>query len=101
LRVYQECMDAMGWRPVEVRSSTDKNKLYVVHVNPWGDTPENICECKAYLFRGQCRHQSEALKHICVWREGDEPGQTESQFRNNMCPSCGGRTRNQVEWSDD
>lgn len=90
----QECRSLDGWQPVEVKSSKDPDSSYVVMLNPWGSYEDNICECKGYQFRGQCRHQHIALGQICGWRE--EPGeavQTDEQRANKVCPKCKNKTR--------
>jgi hypothetical protein len=89
---YQVCLTGEGWQPVKVASSDGKS-FYIVLVNPWGVEHENVCECKGYMHRGQCRHQLEASDRICAWEEGDNEIQTDAQQRDKICPRCGGPTK--------
>ena len=94
---YQECRSNEGWQPVKVLSSK-QDTFYVVLVNPWGILEENICECKGYVYRGQCRHQGEAHQKVCKWNDQDGPEvQTEEQEDNKVCPRCGGPTKTAIE----
>lgn len=83
-----------GWFPVPVASSSSPEVQYVVHVNPWGPASENVCECKAYIFRGHCRHQDIASESLCAWQEGiSKEVQTDMQRNMMQCPRCGKATR--------
>jgi hypothetical protein len=98
IRPFQTCRSLEGWFVVRIESSSDPGKRYVVHVNPWGDTAENICECQGYLYRGHCRHQTMAKDAVCGWQEGlGEEVQTEMQRKMKTCPRCGGPTRWEFE----
>lgn len=95
---FQECRSTEGWQPVKVESSREDGTFYVVLVNPWGTTNENICECRGYVYRGNCRHQHEASQKLCRWSDADGPEvQTEEQERNNVCPRCHKATRTRLE----
>lgn len=97
-RTFQECRQADGWQIVRVLSGSDPDKRYTVHVNPWGAVDENICECLGYVHRGTCRHQLEAAKRLCTWREDSANEiQTIPQRKSMVCPRCGGPTKWQVE----
>lgn len=91
---FQSCKSNEGWVPVNVMSSDPKKPDYVVHTCPWGTARESICECPAYVYRGECRHQEIALKSLCKWDELTGPEvQTEFHRNHNTCPRCGGPTR--------
>jgi uncharacterized Zn finger protein len=80
--------------PVIVTSTSDPNKQYVVHVNPWGDAKDNICECKGFQYRGNCRHQEEALDEVCGWSEtAGKEVQAPYQREAMICPRCDGTTK--------
>lgn len=97
----QQCRALSGWQPIIVHSHTDKDRRYIVHVNPWGKVSEFICECAGYVYRGTCRHQKEALEHICFWSESEGPeAQTHAQKTRMICPRCGGRTEIVMERDD-
>jgi hypothetical protein len=97
MKVIHQCQSTIGWQPVPVRSHTNDQKVYVVHVNPWGRIHESICECPGYVNRGRCRHQQEAAEQLCGWHEliGPEE-QDEVQRRVGQCPRCGDQTIRQV-----
>lgn len=59
-----------GWHAVGVLSSSG-DKSYRVLVSPWPGYSENVCECRAYEYRGHCRHQEEAQMAV------DEQSKTE------------------------
>jgi hypothetical protein len=92
----QVCRTSEGWWPVELPSASDPQMRYVVMVCPWGNAKENICECAGYTYRGECRHQVEAMDALCGWSELHEPKrhvQTDEQRTNKVCPRCGGPTK--------
>lgn len=97
-RTYAICRTWEGWQPVEVPSSSGED-VYVVLVNPWGDTRENICHCKGYSYRGECRHQQEAVLKLCHWHSlrPNALQQTPEQQTQKICPKCGGPTKYEVE----
>lgn len=99
LKPYQQCRSAEGWNPVSIRSSSS-DMIYLVLVCPWGNPRENICECPGYAYRGQCRHQIDAMDKVCGWTElqvkpDGTPSleQTAQQRKDKMCPRCGGHTK--------
>lgn len=75
-----------------VYSATLSGKTYTVVVQDPSDPSEAICECEAYNFRGQCRHQKEACDQVCLWIEGEQPPQTKTEREAEMCPRCWGPT---------
>lgn len=94
---YQACIKGVGWQPVEVPSSSG-DETYVVLVNPWGITHENLCHCQGYIYRGHCRHQQIAADSVCRWSELRAPdSQTRQQHKDRICPSCGGPTKYEIE----
>jgi hypothetical protein len=98
LNPFQVCRRGEGWVPVKVASATSENMSYLVLVNPFGNPRENICECSGYVYRGQCRHQEEAMESVCYWTEKNPRyAQTEAQRTNNVCPRCGGPTKWELE----
>jgi hypothetical protein len=98
---YQECRSTEGWQPVKVQSS-EGDQFYVVLVNPWGILEENICECKGYVYRGQCRHQGIAHHKVCRWSDEKGPEvQSLDQEDGKICPRCGGPTKTAIEVVDE
>lgn len=86
-----QCRTLEGWFPLEIQSGSDPDVNYVVHVNPWGRSEKNICECKSYLYRGRCKHQKIAHQQICGWNEVEGPEEaTPEQRAARECPRCGG-----------
>lgn len=87
-----QCCSLDGWYPAEVRSSTDPDVHYVVHVNPWANRSEqHVCECKSYQYRGYCKHQKAAHTLHCGWNEVEgEEIPTDQQRKERVCPRCGG-----------
>jgi hypothetical protein len=84
------CKQLSGIFPVEIKSRSDPNKSYIVHVNPFGGRHErHTCECGSYRYRGYCHHQVEAHKLICGWNEIDGPEvPTDEQREKKICPRC-------------
>lgn len=100
LRPYQACRTSEAWIPMEVASESRPGERYVVHVCPWGNATENICECPGYFHRGRCKHQTQAMDALCGWTELQEPKryeQTDEQRKAKVCPRCGGPTSWQME----
>lgn len=101
----QQCRSLDGWVPIQVDSSSDPDKKYVVHVNPWGIPTENICECKGFQYRGSCRHQIAAVEDICGWHEMHAHPQHEIQSDHQreelICPRCDGPTMYVMEVVED
>lgn len=91
LRPVQRCKSLEGWQPVLVPSASS-DRQYVVHVNPWGQPSEAICECKSYQYRSTCRHQLEAIAQICGWSDEDGEEQNLEQQKERICPRCHGKT---------
>lgn len=96
IAAVQQCRSLDGWQVVSIASHSGDG-YYVVHANPWGEVSAYVCECKGYLYRGECRHQEAAAEHICGWSEivdnsYTELMQTEPQKSRGICPQCGGRT---------
>jgi hypothetical protein len=87
-----QCCSLDGWYPKLVTSSSDPDKEYVVHVNPWANRSEqHVCECMSYHYRGQCKHQKTAHLEHCGWNEMEGPEEpTEEQRRDRICPRCNG-----------
>lgn len=101
LRTYQMCRSKEGWAPVNVPSSSEVGKSYLVFVNPWGNVRENICECQGYLWRFKCSHQQKASEMVCGWMEGESlEVQDDEQKKKRICPACGGPTKYEVEVID-
>lgn len=100
----QECRTIDGWQPVEVPSHSEPHKKYLVMVNPWGETSEDICECEGYTYRGHCSHQEEATQKLCLWSGApgeSEIEQTDEQREHKICPQCGESTKYALEWIND
>lgn len=96
MKIIHQCMTTVGWQPVRVSSSTGE-AAYTVHVNPWGLTHENICECKGYMYAGKCRHQASAAAKLCGWHELIGPETQIPQYRRDArCPRCEGPTHRTV-----
>lgn len=104
LKPYQACRTSEAWVPIEIPSHSDPQLRYVIHVCPWGNSTENICECPGYFHRGQCRHQKEAMDALCGWTELHDPQrfvQTELERQNKICPRCKGPTTWKMEVADE
>lgn len=100
--IVHQCQSTICWNPVRVQSSSDKDKVYTIHVNPWGRVKENICECPGYQYRGECKHQDIAQRRVCGWHEAlSEIEQTQDQRISGVCPSCGNPTVRQVYEDDE
>lgn len=98
----QRCQSLGGWQPVLVESGTRQGAKYVVHVNPWGDPAENLCECRGFQYRGRCRHQEEAFFQICGWHEmNGKEAQNPFQRKTMQCPRCGNASEWTMEVVDD
>lgn len=81
----------------EVVGST--GTVYRVH---WGLLPEPRqeaegalygwqCECKAYKFRGTCKHILEVRDHRCAWNSDCELTEcARDRDGASCCPECGG-----------
>jgi len=96
MKVVHQCQTTIGWQAVPVRSS-DGSRTYTVHVNPWKNVDENLCECKAYMYHGKCRHQKLAFDKVCGWHGIVGPEQqTHDQRKIGICPRCLGPTIRQV-----
>ena len=93
LSTYSICRQREGWQPVEILSSKG-DKTYLVLVNPWGATEENICCCESYNYRGHCRHQQQAQDNICTW---DSRFSDRQMGPYDSCPHCGGPTKVEIE----
>lgn len=89
-----QCRTLDGWYPAQVRSESDPNIHYSVHVNPWANRSEqHVCECKGYLYRGTCKHQKEAHYQHCGWNEieGPETPLLDAEGKKELtCPRCSG-----------
>ncbi len=97
MKAFQICMTTVGWQPVPIRSHSEQGRIYTVHVNPWRNDDESICECPGYIHRGKCSHQKEAAATICRWHQliNTDIPQTKEQKRIGQCPKCGGPTLKQ------
>jgi hypothetical protein len=86
-----QCTSLNGWYPIEIPSESDPDHNYVVHVNPWANRSEqHVCECKAYQFRGRCKHQGMAHRKHCGWNQMEEPDLlTDMHIEHKLCPKCG------------
>lgn len=96
LTPVQVCRTLDGWSPVQIASGSTKGLHYTVLVNPYVTVREFVCDCKGFEFRGQCKHQRQALLHVCWWPKvirDPQPEQTDVQRRNKECPQCGGETK--------
>lgn len=99
--IFQQCQSTVGWQPASIPSSSQEGKAYVVHVNPWKNDDEHICECPGYVYHGKCRHQKEAADKICGWHQLVSPEEQDAdQWRIGLCPRCGGPTLRQVVEDD-
>lgn len=97
----QQCRSLDGWVPVEVESRTQPDVRYIVQTNPWGESSENICQCKGYTYRGTCAHQSIAANEICGWHElWAREKQDEEQRKSMTCPRCKGPSQWVMEVQD-
>lgn len=89
-----QCRTLDGWYPLQVRSESDPNIHYSVHVNPWANRSEqHVCECKSYLYRGYCKHQKEAQIQHCGWNEIEGPEEKLTNHDGSVileCPRCAG-----------
>lgn len=100
--ITHQCQSTICWNPIRVPSGTDPDKVYTVHVNPWGRVKENICECYGYQYRGECKHQNIAQRRSCGWHQlTSDVEQTPQQRIEGVCPECGGPTIRQVYESDE
>lgn len=66
----------------------------MVLVNPYVSKVEFVCDCPGFQYRGHCRHQQEALGHICWWpMVRGEIDQTDEERKSKTCPVCTGPTK--------
>lgn len=93
LRPYQVCRSRDGWVPVQVPSGSQPDLTYLVLVNPWGNSRENVCECPGYTYRGTCKHQEFAGQSLCGWIEGELPLQDNEHREKKICPRCKGPSK--------
>ena len=97
MKIIHQCNSTVGWQPVRIDSTSEAGRVYTVHVNPWGHTAENICECNAYIYRGRCKHQDMAAQRLCGWHEVVGPEEIPPENRRlGICPRCGGATHRTV-----
>lgn len=63
-------------------------------VAPWGTIRENVCDCKGYHYRGECKHQVIARRQICGWSQRIVQAETQTvqQYKGMVCPKCLGST---------
>lgn len=102
IEAFQACRTTEGWIPIRMPSATSDD-TYTIMVCPWGLPRENICECAGYHYRGECRHQAEAMDRVCGWtaQQIGEYNQTEAQSKSKVCPRCGGPTIYRMEVIDE
>lgn len=96
LKAIQVCYSTEGWSPVRVDSHSNPDQQHMVLVNPYVTLREFVCDCPGFLYRGECRHQEEALQQTCWWpiRPGvNTVEQTAKQQRDKRCPVCDGPTK--------
>jgi len=92
-RLIQECGSGQTWQEINIESTSEEGKVYVVQLPPWDrDLSEVVCSCPSYEFRGRCRHQAEALSSVCAWSELTGKKQTAAQKAKRICPECGDKT---------
>ena len=89
IELLQECVTNEGYTPIEVASSSNPHRHYIVLCAPWLHQREYICECEGYQYRHQCRHQMEAAVEFCGWTQLDGPEEQDvEQAKNKICPRC-------------
>lgn len=87
---FQQCRNARGWKEIEIESSKGDSS-YTVAIPPWG-SDDAACDCKGFLFRGNCRHIAEAANDICEWSSLLDDCQNNQQRALGLCPKCGSKT---------
>jgi hypothetical protein len=94
-----KCISTQPYFVKRVMSSSEPGVVYDVTV-PMPDDPPNerICTCKGFLYRGTCRHQTEAK--ICGWTSKDDPETEYHWTRQFLCPSCGNYTVEELEYEE-
>lgn len=93
------CASTEPWSSVEVPSSSEEDKSYLV-VRPWlDDEPKDlVCECPGYIYKGSCKHQDIAATMFCDWDQKTGPEkQNLEQRRNGICPRCKKETVQNIE----
>lgn len=86
-----------------VKSHSNPDRSYTVLVNPYVNKREFVCDCTGFEFRGECRHQFDALKKVCWWPirpDIESLEQSPIQELENTCPNCGGLTKYEVRAAD-
>jgi len=94
------CASNLSW---ETKVTGSKGDAYTVW---WGRLPEAKamdvgatngwqCECKAYKYRGHCKHIDSVKSQRCGWNAFLEPTcePEKDQDGKPICPECGGPVR--------
>jgi hypothetical protein len=98
IKSTHRCAQVGDWNTITVPSQSEKGKYYEVLIMGATDLDEVICECQSYHYRGQCKHQIEALDRLCSWSSNIGPEQqTEEEYKHKICPRCGQPTERVLE----